>query len=480
MIMVKQEIKLFDKAYLNGKFIKGRKSFDVVNPATGEVITAVPDLTVADCRKAIDHAHAAWAAWRDTDTTTRSATVRRWYGLLVANKEELARIMTMESGKPLAESLTEVDYGASFVEWFAEEAKRAYGETIPAPGNGQRLITIRQPVGVVAAITPWNFPLAMITRKVAPALACGCTVVLRPASQTPLTALYVAKLAHEAGFPPGVFNVVTGKDSKGMGTELATNERVRKISFTGSTEVGRSLMARAAGTIKNVSFELGGNAPFLVFDDADIEAAVQGAITAKFRNAGQTCVSVNRFYVQDAVFDSFAKQLTTAVKKLKVGNGLDEGVQVGPLINQDGLDKVKAHVKDATEHGAELLTGGKAKKGLFYQPTVLAGVHSPALIAREETFGPVCALFRFKNEAEGIALANDTEFGLAAYFYSRDVNRCWRVAEQLEAGMVGINTGLLSNAAAPFGGIKQSGIGREGSKHGLDAYTELKYLCFGG
>ncbi|HWL00483.1 MAG TPA: NAD-dependent succinate-semialdehyde dehydrogenase, partial [Parapedobacter sp.] len=320
--------------------------------------------------------------------------------------------------------------------------------------------------------------LAMITRKVAPALACGCTVVLRPASQTPLTALAVAQLAHKAGFPPGVFNVITGKDSQGMGKELTTNERVRKISFTGSTEVGRTLMANAADTIKKVSFELGGNAPFLVFDDADVNPAVAGAITGKFRNSGQTCVAVNRFYVQDGVFDTFAKKLTAAVKKLKVGNGLDAGVQVGPLISQDGLDKVKLHVKDAIDGGARLLTGGKAKKGLFYHPTVLADVSDSALIAHEETFGPVCALFRFKTEEQGIAMANNTEFGLAAYFYSRDINRCWRVAEQLESGMVGINTGLVSNAVAPFGGVKQSGIGREGSKHGLDEYTEIKYLCF--
>lgn len=471
---------LNEQAYLNGKFIKGRKAFDVINPATGETIASVPNLSVADCRAAINHAYDAWPAWRDAESTMRSNTVRKWYDLIMANKDELARIMTMESGKPLAESLTEVDYGASFVEWFAEEAKRAYGETIPAPRSGQRLITIRQPVGVITAITPWNFPLAMITRKVAPALACGCTVVLRPASQTPLTALAVARLAHEAGFPAGVLNVVTGKDSKGMGEELATNEKVRKISFTGSTEVGRSLMALAATTIKNVSFELGGNAPFLVFDDADVDAAVQGAITGKFRNSGQTCVSINRFFVQDGIFDSFAKKLTTAVKKLKVGNGLDESVQVGPLINQDGLEKVKAHVKDAIDKGAKLLTGGKAKTGLFFQPTVLTDVTVDALIAREETFGPVCALFRFKTEKEGIALANDTEFGLASYFYSTAIDRCWRVSEQLEAGMVGINTGLLSNAVAPFGGVKQSGIGREGSKHGLDEYTEIKYLCFGG
>ncbi len=475
LIMDKTQI----PAYLNGKFVKGRKTFEVINPATGETIASVPDLDVSDCRKAIDYAHAAWLKWRETDTTTRSHTVRKWYELILANKQEIAGIMTQESGKPLTESLTEVDYGASFIEWFAEEAKRAYGETIPAPRKGQRLVTIRQPIGVVAAITPWNFPLAMITRKVAPALASGCTVILRPASKTPLTALAVAKLAQEAGFPPGVFNVITGKDSKGMGVELATNDLIRKISFTGSTEVGRSLMAQAADTIKKVSLELGGNAPFLVFDDADLDAAVVGAIAGKFRNSGQTCVSINRFYVQDTIFDNFAKKLTAAVKKLKVGNGLEEGVQIGPLINQDGLTKVKAHVKDALDKGATLLTGGKVKKDLFYQPTVLANVTPSALIAREETFGPVCALFRFKDEAEGITMANDTEFGLASYFYSTDVNRCWRVSEQLEAGMVGINTGLLSNAVAPFGGIKQSGIGREGSKHGLDEYTELKYLCFG-
>jgi len=468
-----------NQAYVNGKFIKARNSFEVTNPATGELITSIPDLGLKDCKKAIDDAHIAWLSWRDTNVTMRSGIVRKWYNLIIENKQELAHIMTQESGKPLAESLTEVDYGASFVEWFAEEAKRAYGETIPAPKKGQRLVTIRQPIGVVAAITPWNFPLAMITRKVAPALASGCTVILRPASQTPLTALAVAKLAHEAGFPAGVFNVITGKDSKGMGEEFATNELIRKISFTGSTEVGRSLMAHAAGTIKKVSLELGGNAPFLVFDDADLDAAVKGAIAGKFRNSGQTCVSINRFYVQDAVFDSFAEKLTAAVKKLKVGNGLDEGVEVGPIINNEGLEKVMAHVKDATNKGATLLTGGKIKKDRFYQPTVLTDVSPSALIAREETFGPVCALFRFKTEDEGIAMANDTEFGLAAYFYSTDIHRCWRVSEQLEAGMVGINTGLLSNAVAPFGGIKQSGIGREGSKHGLDEYMELKYLCFG-
>lgn len=470
---------LTDKAYINGKQVKGKTTFDVINPATGETIAKVANLTAADCKKAISAAHDAWPEWRDRPVSERSNLINKWYQLIMESKAELAKIMTQESGKPLAESMTEVDYGASFVQWFAEEAKRAYGETIPAPKQGQRLLTIRQPVGVVSAITPWNFPLAMITRKVAPALASGCTIVLRPAAQTPLTALALAMLAEKAGIPAGVFNVVTGSDSKGMGKELSTNEKVRKISFTGSTAVGVILMQQAAETIKKVSFELGGNAPFLVFEDADIDAAVKAAIAGKFRNSGQTCVSVNRFLVHDSIFDAFAKKLTSAVKKLKVGNGLDKDVQVGPLINKDGLDKVKEHVKDATDKGATLLTGGKVKSGLFYQPTVLADVPKNALIAREETFGPVCALFRFKTEKEAIELANDTEFGLAAYFFSSNVNLCWRVAEKLEAGMIGINTGLLSNAVAPFGGIKQSGIGREGSKHGLDEFTELKYLCFG-
>jgi len=467
------------KALINGRYLAGRRQFSVVNPATGETVAQVADLGAADCRKAIDAAHDASREWAALTASERSHILRRWHALILGHHAELARTITLESGKPLAESTAEVKYGASFVDWYAEEAKRAYGETIPPTKAGQRILTIRQPVGVVSAITPWNFPLAMVTRKVAPALAAGCTVVLRPASQTPLTALALARLADEAGVPAGVFNVVTGTDSKGMGTELSTNDKVRKISFTGSTEVGRALMAQAAETVKRVSLELGGNAPFIVFDDADLDAAVEGAITAKFRNSGQTCVAVNRFYVQDAVFDQFAKKLTNAVKSLRVGNGLDEGVTVGPLINQAGLDKVRAHVEDALAKGARKLTGGSAKKGLFYEPTVLADVSATALIAREETFGPVCALFRFSREEDAISLANDTEFGLVAYFYSGSVNRCWGVAEQLEAGMVGINTGMVSNAVAPFGGVKQSGIGREGSKHGLDEYLELKYLCFG-
>lgn len=469
---------LSTKAFINGKQLAGRKQFPVINPATGETVAEVADLGVADCKKAIDAAHTVGPVWAKKTASDRSKILQEWNRLILHEQADLARIITLESGKPRTESEAEVHYGASFVEWFAEEGKRAYGETIPATKDGQRIVTIRQPVGVVSAITPWNFPLAMVTRKVAPALASGCTVVLRPAAQTPLTAIALAMLAAEAGVPAGVFNVVTGTDSKGMGKELTTNEKVRKISFTGSTEVGRSLMAQAAKTIKKVSLELGGNAPFIVFDDADADAAVKGAITAKFRNSGQTCVAVNRFYVQEGIFDQFTKKLTAAVKKLQLGNGLDEGVQVGPLINQAGLDKVERHVKDAINRGAKLLTGGKVLSGLFYQPTVLADVSKDALIAREETFGPVCALFRFQTEEEGVNLANDTEFGLAAYFYSRDINRCWRVAEQIESGMVGINTGMVSNAAAPFGGIKQSGIGREGSKHGLDEYTELKYICF--
>ncbi len=467
------------KALINGRYLAGRKQFPVINPATGETIAQVADLGVADCRKAIDAAHEAGVAWAGLTAAERSGVLMAWHQLILEHQSELARTITLESGKPLAESRAEVQYGASFVEWFAEEAKRAYGETIPPTKAGQRILTVRQPVGVVSAITPWNFPVAMVTRKVAPALAAGCTVVLRPASQTPLTALALARLAAEAGVPAGVFNVVTGTDSKGMGTELATNDKVRKISFTGSTEVGRTLMTQAAETVKRVSLELGGNAPFIVFDDADLDAAVKGALTAKFRNSGQTCVAVNRFYIQDAVFDTFAEKLAKAVKKLTVGNGLEEGVTVGPLINPAGLDKVQSHVDDALAKGARKLTGGKPKKGLFYEPTVLADVSPTALIAREETFGPVCALFRFSQEEDAIALANDTEFGLVAYFYSGSVHRCWRVAEQLEAGMVGINTGMVSNTVAPFGGVKQSGIGREGSKHGLDEYTELKYLCFG-
>ncbi|RKF40110.1 succinate-semialdehyde dehydrogenase (NADP(+)) [Sphingobacterium siyangense] len=471
---------LIDSAYINGKFIKSKHTFDVVNPATGKVIASLPDLKVVDCTKAIIDADKAWKSWKNTTVLERCNIVRKWYDLIQHYKADLAEIMTLESGKPLSESRVEVDYGSSFVEWFSEEGKRAYGETIPAHKKGSRMITIRQGVGVVAAITPWNFPLAMITRKVAPALVAGCTVVLKPASQTPFSAIALAKLAEDAGIPKGVFNVITGKDSVGIGKELATNDLIRKLSFTGSTEVGKTLIEQSASNIKKVSMELGGNAPFLVFNDADIDAAVEGALAGKFRNSGQTCVSINRFLIQEDVYDEFSLKLSHAVSKLKVGNGLDKGVQVGPLINAKGLEKVQHHVQDALNHGAELATGGKVIKDLFFQPTVLTNVPKEALIFREETFGPICALFSFKTEEEGIAMANTTEFGLASYFYSTNINRCFRVAEQLEAGMVGVNTGLISNAAAPFGGVKQSGVGREGSKYGLDEYMELKYICFGG
>jgi succinate-semialdehyde dehydrogenase/glutarate-semialdehyde dehydrogenase len=471
---------LIDSAYINGKFIKSKHTFDVVNPATGKVIASLPDLKVVDCTKAIIDADKAWKSWKNTTVLERCNIVRKWYDLIQHYKDDLAEIMTLESGKPLSESRVEVDYGSSFVEWFSEEGKRAYGETIPAHKKGSRMITIRQGVGVVAAITPWNFPLAMITRKVAPALVAGCTVVLKPASQTPFSAIALAKLAEDAGIPKGVFNVITGKDSVGIGKELATNDLIRKLSFTGSTEVGKTLIEQSASNIKKVSMELGGNAPFLVFNDADIDAAVEGALAGKFRNSGQTCVSINRFLIQEDVYDEFSLKLSHAVSKLKVGNGLDKGVQVGPLINAKGLEKVQHHVQDALNHGAELATGGKVIKDLFFQPTVLTNVPKEALIFREETFGPICALFSFKTEEEGIAMANTTEFGLASYFYSTNINRCFRVAEQLEAGMVGVNTGLISNAAAPFGGVKQSGVGREGSKYGFDEYMELKYICFGG
>lgn len=468
-----------EKAYINGKFVEKNKMFEVVNPATLKVLGSVPDLGVADCQKAIEAAHTAWHGWQETPVGKRCQLVRRLFELINQHAADLAEIMTKECGKPYTESLVEVEYANSFMEWFAEEGKRMYGETIPALKSGTRLATIKQGVGVVAAITPWNFPLAMITRKVAPALVAGCTVVLKPASQTPFSAIALAKLSAEAGIPKGVFNVVTSKDSQGIGKELATNPAIRKISFTGSTSVGSTLMAQAAGTIKRVSMELGGNAPFIVFDDADIDKAVQGAVAGKFRNAGQTCVAVNRFYVQEPVYDRFAEKLSEAVKKLNVGDGMRKDVQVGPLINSAGLKKVEEHVADARQRGANIRTGGERLDGLFFQPTVLTDVPHDALIASEETFGPICALFRFRTEEEAIDLANDTPFGLAAYFYSNDIFRCQRVAEKIESGMVGINTGMVSNASAPFGGVKQSGIGREGSSYGLEEYLEVKYLCYG-
>jgi succinate-semialdehyde dehydrogenase/glutarate-semialdehyde dehydrogenase len=459
-------------------------AFDVTNPAGGERLARVPDMGAAETRRAIDAADAAWPAWRSRTAKERAAVLRKWFELMLAHSDDLALLMTGEQGKPLSEAKGEVAYAASFVEWFAEEAKRVYGDTIPATQADKRLIIVRQPVGVCAAITPWNFPAAMITRKVAPALAAGCTVVVKPAEQTPLTALALAELAQRAGFPAGVFNIVTGSASSApmIGGELTGNPIVRKLSFTGSTEVGRLLMAQCAPTIKKLSLELGGNAPLIVFDDAALDAAVEGALASKYRNTGQTCVCANRLLVQDGIYDAFAARLAEAAKKMKVGAGTEAGVLQGPLIDAQALAKVEEHVADALAKGARVLTGGRrhALGGTFYEPTVIADVTPEMKCAREETFGPVAPLFRFHTEVEAIALANATEFGLAAYFFSRDVARCFRVSEALEYGMVGVNTGIMSNEVAPFGGVKQSGIGREGSKYGIDEYLEIKYLCFGG
>ena len=459
-------------------------AFDVANPASGERLARVPDMGAAETRRAIEAAEAAWPAWRNRTAKERAAVLRKWFELMLAHSDDLAFLMTGEQGKPLSEAKGEVAYAASFVEWFAEEAKRVYGDTIPATQADKRLIIVRQPVGVCAAITPWNFPAAMITRKVAPALAAGCTVVVKPAEQTPLTALALAELAQRAGFPAGVFNVVTGSASSApkIGGELTGNPIVRKLSFTGSTEVGRLLMAQCAPTIKKLSLELGGNAPLIIFDDADLDAAVEGALASKYRNTGQTCVCANRLLVQDGIHDAFAARLAEAAKKMKVGAGTEAGVLQGPLIDAQALAKVEEHVADALAKGARVLTGGRrhALGGTFYEPTVIADVTPEMKCAREETFGPVAPLFRFHTEAEAIALANATEFGLAAYFFSRDVARCFRVGEALEYGMVGVNTGIMSNEVAPFGGVKQSGIGREGSKYGIEEYLEIKYLCFGG
>ena len=454
-------------------------TFAVINPATGETLGEVPLCGATETRRAIDAANAAWPAWRALTARQRGQLLRAWFELIVANAEDLAQLITAECGKPLAEARGEVAYGASFIEWFAEEGKRTYGESIPSTAANTRLLVIKQPVGVCAAITPWNFPLAMITRKVAPALAAGCPVVVKPAEATPLTALALAVLAEQAGLPPGVFNVLTGNPAA-IGGELCANPVVRKLSFTGSTAVGRLLMAQCAPTIKKLSLELGGNAPFIVFDDADLDAAVDGALVAKYRNTGQTCVCANRFLVQAGISDQFATRFAEKVRGLKVGDGSEAGVAQGPLINAAGLTKVEAHVADALAKGARVLCGGARHErgGNFFQPTVLADVTPTMQVAREETFGPVAPLFRFTTEAEAVAMANDTEFGLAAYFFSRDVGRSWRVGEALEYGMVGINSGLISTEVAPFGGIKQSGLGREGSKYGIEEYLEIKYLCF--
>jgi succinate-semialdehyde dehydrogenase/glutarate-semialdehyde dehydrogenase len=477
--------KLFrDQCYLDGAWTgaAGGATFAVTNPATGATLAKVPDLGVAEARRAIESSSAAWAPWRAMTAKERGAILRRWFDLIMANQEDLAQILTAEQGKPLAEARGEIAYGASFIEWYAEEGKRVYGDVIPQHQCDKRLLVIKQPVGVTVAITPWNFPIAMVTRKVAPALAAGCTVVLKPAEQTPLSALALAELAGRAGFPKGVLNIITTNDPVAVGGELTSNPLVRKITFTGSTEVGRILMRQAADQIKKVSFELGGNAPLIVFDDADLDAAVEGAIASKYRNAGQTCVCANRIYVQDGIYDAFARKIAEKVGAFKVGPGTENGVVIGPLIDAQGLQKVEAHVKDALAKGAKVLTGGKRHElgGLFFQPTVLAGVTGDMRLAGEETFGPVAPLFRFKTEEEAVRLANASEFGLAAYFFSRDVGRVFRVSEALEAGIVSVNTGIFSQEVAPFGGVKQSGIGREGSKYGIEPFLEIKFICIGG
>ncbi|AHC85516.1 MULTISPECIES: NADP-dependent succinate-semialdehyde dehydrogenase [Pseudomonas] len=466
------------QAYINGEWLDADngQTIKVTNPATGEVIGTVPKMGTAETRRAIEAADKALPAWRALTAKERSAKLRRWFELMIENQDDLARLMTTEQGKPLAEAKGEIAYAASFIEWFAEEAKRVYGDTIPGHQPDKRLIVIKQPIGVTAAITPWNFPAAMITRKAGPALAAGCTMVLKPASQTPYSALALVELAHRAGIPAGVLSVVTGSAGE-VGGELTGNSLVRKLSFTGSTEIGRQLMEECAKDIKKVSLELGGNAPFIVFDDADLDKAVEGAIISKYRNNGQTCVCANRIYVQDGVYDAFAEKLAAAVAKLKIGNGLEDGTTTGPLIDGKAVAKVQEHIEDAVGKGAKVLAGGKIIEGNFFEPTILVDVPKTAAVAKEETFGPLAPLFRFKDEAEVIAMSNDTEFGLASYFYARDMSRVFRVAEALEYGMVGINTGLISNEVAPFGGIKASGLGREGSKYGIEDYLEIKYLC---
>ena len=472
---------IVSKGYIDGVFTSGNsnKTFDVNDPSTGELILKLPDMGVSETKDAINAAHKAQKSWAAKTGKERSIILRKWYDLMISNKDDLAKILTAEMGKPLAEAIGEITYGASFVEWFAEEAKRVYGDTIPGHQQDKRIVVIKQPVGVVGAITPWNFPNAMITRKVAPALAVGCTVVLRPPTLTPLSALALAYLAQEAGIPAGVFNIVMGTDSSGMGKELCSNELVRKITFTGSTEVGRILMRQCSDQIKKVSLELGGNAPFIVFDDADIDEAVAGAMISKYRNAGQTCVCANRIYVQENIYEEFSKKLAEATRAMKVGNGFDDGVTTGPLIDQQALEKVEEHIEDAVSKGASILSGGTRSNlgGTFYNPTVLTDVTSSMKVAKEETFGPIAPLFKFDSVENVIEAANDTEFGLAAYFYAKDLSKVWKVAEALEYGIVGINTGLISTEVAPFGGIKQSGLGREGSKYGIDDFLEIKYLC---
>ena len=478
-LTLKDATLLKDKCYVAGEWIGGAATIAVTNPVDDSVVGDVPKLGATETRRAIEAAEKAQKLWARKTAKERAIVLRRWFGLMIDNQEDLARIMTAEQGKPLAESRGEIAYGASFVEFFAEEAKRIYGETIPSPWPNARIVVIRQPLGVVAAITPWNFPNAMITRKAGPALAAGCAFVCKPAGETPLSALALAELGERAGIPPGVFSVITGS-AREIGAEMTANPIVRGLTFTGSTEVGRVLMAQCAPTIKKLGLELGGNAPFIVFDDADLDAAVEGAMASKYRNAGQTCVCANRLLIQDGVYDAFAEKLAEAVRKLKVGDGFEAGVTTGPLINPAAVAKVKEHVEDALSKGARIVVGGKPLGGNFFEPTVLAGVTPEMAVAREETFGPVAPLFRFHTEDQAIEMANATEFGLACYFYARDIGRVWRVAEGLEYGIVGINEGIISTAEAPFGGVKASGIGREGSHHGIEEYVEMKYLLMGG
>jgi len=471
------------QAYADGHWVdaEGGKTHDVLNPATGQRIGTVPNMTAVETRRAIEAAHRAFPVWAALTARERSVILRRWFDLMMANQEDLAVIMTAEQGKPLAESRGEIGYAASYIEWFAEEGKRVYGDIIPGHQSGKRLMVLRQPVGVVAGITPWNFPAAMITRKAGPALASGCTFVCKPAIQTPFSALALAELAARAGIPPGVFNIVTGTGAGGIGAEMTSNPVVRKLTFTGSTEVGKKLMEQCSGSMKKLSLELGGNAPFIVFEDADLDAAVVGAIASKYRNTGQTCVCANRLLVQSSIYERFTRKLVAAVAKLRVGNGLEGPTEQGPLIDDKAVAKVEEHIADAVSKGARVASGGKrhALGGTFFEPTILTDVTPEMQIAREETFGPVAPLFRFETEADAIRMANDTEFGLASYFYTRDLARSWRVSEALEYGIVGLNTGLISTEVAPFGGIKESGTGREGSKYGILDYTELKYVCVG-
>lgn len=469
------------RAYVNGQWVETGNTFPVHNPSTGDRIAEVTDLGVEDTKAAIEAAYQAKTDWAAHTGKERSAILKRWFELMIENADDLASILTAEMGKPIAEARGEILYGASFIEWFAEEAKRVYGDVIPGHQRDKRIVVLKQPIGVVGSITPWNFPNAMIARKVAPALAVGCTFVARPAELTPLSALAMAVLGERAGIPAGVFNVIPSSDSSGIGKELCANPKVAKITFTGSTRVGQILMEQCAPTIKKMSLELGGNAPFIVFDDADIDAAVEGAIIAKFRNAGQTCVCANRIYVQSGVYDEFSTKLAEKVASFAVGDGLTDGTTIGPLISEAALSKVESHIADATAKGATVVTGGGRHElgGNFFAPTVMTGMKPEMQVSTEETFGPLAPLYRFETEDEAVALANDSEFGLAGYFYANDIRRIWRVAERLETGMVGINTGLISTEVAPFGGVKQSGLGREGSKYGADDYLEIKYMCFG-